>query len=104
MPNQCTNKVIYEGQTLIDLTADTVSPNNLLDGETAHDRSGAEIQGAVSVPAVYDGLDSSSTTDALSANQGRVLNEKFGFTKCGTVTIKGGSEDGDPRVAFEKIL
>ena len=78
MPNQYTNKVIYEGQTLIDLTADTVSPNNLLDGETAHDRSGAEIQGAVSVPAVYDGLDSSSTTDALSANQGRLLNEKFG--------------------------
>ena len=30
--------------------------------------------------------------------------EKFGFKKCGNIIIKGGSEDGDLRVAFEKIL
>jgi len=30
--------------------------------------------------------------------------EKAEFTRCGDIRIKGGSEDGDLRVAFEKIL
>ena len=30
--------------------------------------------------------------------------EKFGFTKCGIIRIKGSSEDGDERVAFEKLI
>ena len=30
--------------------------------------------------------------------------EKAGFTPCGTIYLVGGSEDGDPRLAFEKIL
>lgn len=48
------NKIIYGDETLIDLTNDTVSPNNLLLGETAHDRSGESIQGNVVVPTVND--------------------------------------------------
>lgn len=43
------NKIIYGDETLIDLTNDTVSPNNLLLGETAHDRSGESIQGSLVV-------------------------------------------------------
>lgn len=39
------NKIIYGNETLIDLTEDTVSPENLLSGVTAHDRSGESIQG-----------------------------------------------------------
>ena len=30
--------------------------------------------------------------------------EKAGFTPCGTIYLIGGREDGDPRVAYEKIL
>lgn len=30
--------------------------------------------------------------------------EKAGFLPCGTIILKGGSEDGDARIAFEKIL
>ena len=40
------NKVIYGGRTLIDLTGDTISPDKLLDGITAHDKSGAPITGS----------------------------------------------------------
>lgn len=29
---------------------------------------------------------------------------KAGFKACGTIYLKGGCEDGDPRIAFEKIL
>lgn len=40
------NKIVYGGKTLIDLTADTVDPSKLLKGATAHDKSGAIIEGA----------------------------------------------------------
>lgn len=39
------NKVIYGGNTLIDLTADTVTADKMLTGTTAHDKSGAVITG-----------------------------------------------------------
>ena len=39
------NKIIYGGEVLIDLTADTVTPADLQEGVTAHDRSGALIIG-----------------------------------------------------------
>lgn len=45
MPNAYINKVVYGGNTLIDLTADTVTPATLMLGYTAHDASGALITG-----------------------------------------------------------
>ena len=49
MPNTYTNKVqvVRGGQTetLIDLTADTVTASTLMQGYTAHDMSGAPIVG-----------------------------------------------------------
>lgn len=46
MPNQNVNKVIYGGRVLIDLAGDTVDPSKLLKGSKAHDKSGAQIEGA----------------------------------------------------------
>ena len=43
--NKNVNKVVYGGQTLIDLTADTVTAGDLIAGVTAHDKSGATITG-----------------------------------------------------------
>ena len=39
------NKVEYGGNTLIDLTSDSVTPESLLPGVTAHDKSGNQITG-----------------------------------------------------------
>lgn len=39
------NKIIFGGETLIDLTADTITPDKLDKGITAHDKSGATITG-----------------------------------------------------------
>ena len=39
------NKVIYGGQTLVDLTGDTVTAAALAKGTTAHDKTGAKITG-----------------------------------------------------------
>ena len=36
---------IKDGEVLLDLREDSVSPNNLLEGFTAHDRTGAVIEG-----------------------------------------------------------
>lgn len=39
------NKVVYNGGTLIDLTGDTVTADKLMQGYTAHDKSGEIIIG-----------------------------------------------------------
>ena len=39
------NKVIYGGETLIDLTGDTVTADKILSGFTAHDKGGEPITG-----------------------------------------------------------
>lgn len=41
------NKVIYGGETLVDLTSDTVTPETLAEGYTAHDKSGNAIVGTM---------------------------------------------------------
>ena len=41
------NRVDYNGNTLIDLTNDTVNAENLMTGYTAHDKSGAIITGTL---------------------------------------------------------
>jgi hypothetical protein len=51
MANLYKNKIIYGGNVLIDLTSDTVDPAHLLSGYTAHDRSGAIINGTCSFDA-----------------------------------------------------
>ena len=41
------NKVIYSGNTLIDLTGDTVAPDALAEGVTAHNAKGEPITGTM---------------------------------------------------------
>ena len=45
--NTYVNKVVFGNDTLIDLTGDTVQAGDMLSGVTAHDRSGAAIQGTL---------------------------------------------------------
>ena len=67
------NKVVYGGNTLIDLTEDSVTPQNLMFGATAHDASGESIDGAVVTAEIDDALttegaaaDAKATGDALA--------------------------------------
>ena len=75
--NPYVNKVQFGSDTIMDLTSDTVSPEKVLQGETFHDRSGAPQQGALITHNVIDSLDSTSSTDALSAAKGKELNDQF---------------------------
>ena len=54
MANQYVNKVAVNGQTVLDLSGDTVYPGMLAKGITAHDKSGAQITGTLEVPATEE--------------------------------------------------
>lgn len=45
MANQYVNKVIIGKEVKLDLTADSVTPDKLAKGITAHDKTGAPITG-----------------------------------------------------------
>ncbi len=48
------NQVIVNGETILDLTNDTVTPAKLVEGATAHNRSGASITGTLIDTGNYD--------------------------------------------------
>lgn len=54
MANPYVNKVYLGGETLIDLTQDTVVASCLKSGIQAHDKSGAIITGTAQI--IYDSL------------------------------------------------
>lgn len=70
--NANVNKVIYGGKTLIDLTADTVTADKVLEGITYHDKSGASGTGTCT----YD----SDTSDATVA-VAEVLKDKTFYAR-----------------------
>lgn len=106
------NKVIYGGETLIDLTGDTVDAAHLLSGYTAHDKSGAVITGentfdsdtSEDTAAVAEIL-ATKTAHARGAkltgtmpNNGAVSGSIS--TKAGQYTIPQGYHDGSGKVGI----
>lgn len=56
------NKVNFGNTTLIDISNDTVTANTLLSGATAHDNTGTQITGAVTVVTYYTGSSNPSSS------------------------------------------
>ena len=75
--NANVNKVIYGGKTLIDLTADTVTADKVLEGITYHDKSGASGTGTCT----YD----SDTSDATVA-VAEILTGKTAYVRGAKIT------------------
>lgn len=74
------NKVIYQGDVLVDLTQDTVTPETLLEGVTAHAQNGEIITGTACVGSEVNLQDKTVTTNgSVTADEG--------YTGLGTVTV-----------------
>ena len=67
------NKVVFGDTTVMDLTEDTVTSDTMLEGVTAHDKSGEQIVGSAVIPTVNNGkltIQKNGTTVAtFTANQ-----------------------------------
>ncbi len=74
------NKLVLNGVTEFDISGDTVAPETLLRGVTAHDRSGASITGIAD-----NDLTSAATGDALA-----ITDAADGYVQ--EITVKGHSE------------
>lgn len=79
------NKIIYGGQTLIDLTSDTVTAADLAQGVTAHDRSGEIITGTNTFDA--DTSDADAVASEILATKTAYVN---GSKITGSMTNNGG--------------
>ena len=91
MPNKYVNKVVIGKETKLDLTADTVTPDKLAKGITAHDKSGAPITGTSTKDA-----DTSDATAAVA----EVLNGKTFYARGAKMTgtmPNNGEVNGLPR-------
>ena len=71
------SKVIYGGRTLIDLTSDTVTADQLLSGVTAHDKAGELVEGTCT----FD----SDTQDATVA-EAEILKGKTAYARGAKIT------------------
>ena len=74
-------KVNYNDETLIDLTADTVTADTLRLGETAHDAEGNAVTGTYTPPTVQ-----LSKTAEITENGSHTIQPDEGYTGMGTVT------------------
>ena len=84
MANEYVNKVIYGGNTLIDLTGDTVTADKILSGFTAHAASGAPITGSCTYDA--DTSDATATVAEILATKTAYKN---GSKLTGTMPNRG---------------
>ena len=110
--NEYINKVIYGGNTLIDLTGDTVTADKILSGYTAHAASGEPITGTCEYDAdtsdatatIAEVLDTKtfykngSKLTGTMPNRGAVTGTIS--TKAGTYTIQNGYHDGSGTVGI----
>ena len=112
MPDKTYNKAIINGVTYIDLSADTVVQNKVLDGFTFHDKNGVILEGSCTYDA--DTSDANATTsDILTGKSGYVNGAKVNgsmtnngsvtgtiTTKAQQYTVPTGYHDGGGKVSI----
>lgn len=113
IPEHTINKVVYDGNVLIDLTADTVTAATMLSGTTAHDASGEIITGSCTYNndttdatlLVAEALDTKTFYARGSKLTGTMPNRGAATgtitTKAQEYTIQQGYHDGSGKVSID---
>lgn len=91
------NKVEYAGKVLLDLTEDTVTEDQLLEGATAHDRSGQRIVGAL----INLAEDTVAPENLLA---GATAHDSSGQRIVGTMKQSSGIDTSDATALSEDIV
>lgn len=91
------NKVEYAGKVLLDLTEDTVTEDQLLEGATAHDRSGQRIVGAL----INLAEDTVAPENLLA---GATAHDSSGQRIVGTMIQSSGIDTSDATALSEDIV
>lgn len=86
MANQYVNKVIYGGDTLIDLTGDTATASDVLTGKYFHLKSGERVQGTCAYDA--DTSDANASAAEILSGQTAYVN---GVKVTGSMPNNGGT-------------
>lgn len=107
------NKVVYGGNTLIDLTADTITAADLASGVTAHDKTGAVITGTSTKDADTSDADAVASeilaTKTAYVNGNKITGSMTNngavtgtiSTVAGTYTVPSGYHDGSGTVSID---
>ena len=111
--NTYNSKVIFNGEVLMDLTGDTVTPAQLLKGITAHGRDGAPITGTCDWDAAT-GDATAAAAEILSGKTAYVKGKRVTgtmpnrgavtgkiTTKTGAFTVPQGYHDGSGKVTID---
>lgn len=91
------NKIEYDGRVLLDLTEDTVTEDQLLEGATAHDRSGQRIVGAL----INLAEDTVAPENLLA---GATAHDSSGQRIVGTMIQSSGTDTSDATALSEDIV
>ena len=111
--NTYNSKVIFNGEVLMDLTGDTVTPSQLLKGITAHGANGAPITGTCDWDAAT-GDATAAAAEILSGKTAYVKGKKITgtmpnrgavsgkiSTKAGAYTVPQGYHDGSGKITID---
>lgn len=111
--NTYNSKVIFNGEVLMDLTGDTVTPAQLLKGITAHGKDGAPITGTCDWDAAT-GDATAAAAEILSGKTAYVKGKRVTgtmpnrgavagkiSTKAGAYTVPQGYHDGSGKVTID---
>lgn len=83
------SKVVYGGETLVDLTSDTVTPETLAEGTTAHAANGEQIIGVAPTTAVL------YTAQTLTTEQKEQARQNMGVDEALDASLQEAKDSGE---------